>query len=138
MPKAKVDVKNLRLLINILRRAALDYLDPKTGKRARVSARSTLFGIKESPMCLVCETLKIDSIAAKLTIIQWRCNGWTGDPIFSALLDPDSIHKFSAGEPLNFPTLKQICGRKLEKTDFQQRCRSRGYGPDRCIAKRTD
>ena len=107
----KVDIKSLRLAINALRRAELDFLDPKTRKHVRESARSYLFGVKESPLPKICKVLGINHSAARLLILQWKAKGKVGDPIFGYLIDPKNLIKVERGESLVLPGFESLCKR---------------------------
>ena len=113
-----VDIRILRLAIDCLRRAELDYLDSRMPSSVRESARAYLFGVKNSPLPQVCNVLGINVSAARLLLIQWRAQGRIGDPIFSYLLDPKNMVNWEKGIPLSPPNFGSVyagsCTRKQE------------------------
>ena len=105
---SKVDIGALRLAINSLRRAELDYLDPRMRKSIQDSAKAFLFGFRGSPLPCVCRVLKINLTAAKLLLLQWKAQGKIGDPLFSYLLNPDNLTKAEHGIPITPPGFESL------------------------------
>lgn len=105
----KVDIKGLRLAIQVLRRAEEDYLgSAKTGEEADW-AKEALFGMNMSALPHACEALGMDPVAARLKLIEWKAEGLKGD-VFDWLEDPASMAKFLAGKEQDFPRLKRMKG----------------------------
>jgi hypothetical protein len=104
----KVNIKALRLIINTLRRAEEDFLSQHVSRKLRASARSCLFGIKESPLPSVCAALGINVSAARLLLLQWRAQKKTGDPLFGYLLDPRNLIKIERGLPISTPDFESV------------------------------
>lgn len=107
-PPFKVNIKSLRLAINALRRAELDFLDPKTRRNDKESAKSFLFGLRGSPMPLVCEVLGINVLAGRLLILQWKAQGKVGDPVFNYLTDPKNLVRVENGLPILKPDFGSV------------------------------
>ena len=103
VPPYKVNVKSLRLAILAIRRAEMDFLDPNTRKQDKDSAKMFLFGLRGSPLPLVCEVLGINLLAGRLLILQWKAMGKVGDPLFSYLTDPKNLVRVENGLPILQP-----------------------------------
>jgi hypothetical protein len=108
VPLHKVDIKALRLTINALRRAELDFLDPHTRRVVSDSAKAYLFGVKSSPLPCVCKVLGINLSAARLLILTWKAQGRVGDPVFGYLNDPKNLMRAEHGLPLQHPNFESI------------------------------
>jgi hypothetical protein len=104
----KVDIKTLRIMINAIRRAEIDFLDPHSRKPIRESAKAFLFGVKGSPLPRICKVLGINVSAARLLILQWKAQGKVGDPLFSYLGDPKNLVRAEQGLPLEHPNFGSI------------------------------
>lgn len=117
-----MDIKALRLMINALRRAELDFLTPGLPENIRSSARTFLFGVKESPLPGVCRALGINVSAARLTLLQWRSSGKIGDPIFDFLTDPSNVVRAESGAQLiSRPNFESLYARTGTNEDQQKR-----------------
>jgi hypothetical protein len=103
-----LNIKAFRLILNALRRAEIDYLSPHVDSETRASARSYLFGLKESPLPCVCKALGLNVLAARLTLIKWRAQGKIGDPLFSFLQDPSNLLKSEHGLAILRPDFKDL------------------------------
>ena len=105
---SKVNVKALRLAINTLRRAEEDFLSPHVSKKIRASARSCLFGIRESPLPHVCKALGMNVSAARLLLISWRAQRKVGDPLFGFLSDSNNVARLEMGLPISIPNFESV------------------------------
>ena len=89
-PSGIEEIRTMRLCINVLRRAEMDYLTESVPKTTRARAAQTLFGLHSSPMPVICRLLGIDCAQARLKIIEWKIKGLSGDPVFGFLNQPES------------------------------------------------
>jgi hypothetical protein len=122
----KIDVAVLRLVINLLRRAELDYLAPHISKRIRASAVSTLFGVGESLLPKVCSLLSINLTAARLLLLLWKSQGKVGDPLFGFLDDPESLERLRSGQPMVPPGFDLLRIENARDNQSKSRCRKTG------------
>lgn len=120
----RVDIKTLRLAINLLRRAELDFLDPHACKEDKDTAKLFLFGVKGSPLTRVCKTLNINLTAAQLLLLKWKAQGKIGDPIFGYLSDPDNLTRAESGMPLSQPDLESVYGTRTDSCKQERSKRS--------------
>lgn len=108
MDKSRVNVRSLRLAINVLRRAQEDYLGSDKTRGVQEWAKESLFGLNSSSLPDACRALDINPHAAKLKLLLWKLLGLKGDPIFDYLEDPQSYFRFNLGLPLEYPTFKEL------------------------------
>lgn len=130
----KVNIKTLRLAINMLRRAELDYLSPSVPKKIRAEAKSALFGMKTSALPDVCKILGINPYAATLKLLLWKAMRRVGDPLFSYLTDPSSLDNLELGLDLDIPRLQSI----VEELHGKQHSTNVTKREDSDISLRTD
>jgi hypothetical protein len=95
-------------MINLIRRAELDYLSPKIGKKIKKSAEATLFGMKGSLLPEVCEAMGINLYAARLILIQWKVEGKVGDPLFAWMQSPKALLNVGKGIPMDVPNFETL------------------------------
>jgi hypothetical protein len=105
-----VDVRTLRLLINLIRQSERDYLAKHIDSAVRADAWRSLFGLQSSPLAEPCRALGIDPIAARLRLILWRAKDMVGDPIFGYLLKHRSMDQWERGIAMDIPTLAGLHG----------------------------
>jgi hypothetical protein len=88
-------------------RDAIDiYLSPYSSPKDKLEAETTLFGLHLSPLPGVCRALGIDCHAARMTLIEWKLKGLTGDPIFGFLTKPGASDRYEMGLSADVPALK--------------------------------
>lgn len=104
-PKGIEEIRMIRVWINVLRQAELDYLSKATSKSIRAKASQTLFGLHLSPMPIVCRLLGIDCHKARLKIIEWKLRGSVGDPVFDFLTRQDVVDRYEMGKIKDFSSI---------------------------------
>lgn len=115
-PKGIEEIKLLRILINVLRQAELDYLSKGTPRGIRAKASQTLFGLHLSPMPAVCRLLGLDCHKARLKLIEWKLKGMVGDPVFDFLTRPEVANRYEMGKITDFSSIEDDYGQ--EENDY--------------------